>query len=27
LTNALRLKSFRPPLADRSSGMQLAAAE
>ncbi|MGE8582134.1 MAG: heavy metal translocating P-type ATPase [Agrobacterium tumefaciens] len=27
LTNALRLKSFRPPLLDRSSGMQLAAAE
>jgi len=27
LTNALRLKSFRPPLLDRSSGMQLAPAE
>ncbi len=27
LTNALRLKSVRPPLLDRSSGMQLAAAE
>ncbi|XHE13986.1 heavy metal translocating P-type ATPase [Agrobacterium deltaense] len=27
LTNALRLKSFRPPLVDRSSGTQLAAAE
>ena len=27
LTNALRLKSFRAPLVDRSSGMQLAAAE
>ncbi|MBO9108183.1 MULTISPECIES: heavy metal translocating P-type ATPase [Agrobacterium] len=27
LTNALRLKSFRPPLLDRSTGMQLAAAE
>jgi Cu+-exporting ATPase len=27
LTNALRLKSFRPPLADRSSDTQLAAAE
>ncbi len=27
LTNALRLKSFRPPLLDRSSGMKLAAAE
>ncbi|WP_216331137.1 heavy metal translocating P-type ATPase [Rhizobium sp. X9] len=27
LTNALRLKSFRPPLVDRSSGTQLAADE
>ncbi|MGO4317128.1 heavy metal translocating P-type ATPase [Agrobacterium tumefaciens] len=27
LTNALRLKSFRPPLLDRSSGMQIAPAE